>query len=88
MLRNTIKCNIDYGYSIGVNRNGCITLKIWLSSLFASDVHELLLHLLRIKHLYYQLLNRYYLVPLKLNKLKYKWYKYYNQSKKGTIKIN
>lgn len=88
VLRNTIKCNIDYGYSIGVNRNGCITLKVWLSSFFSSDVHELLLHLLRIKYLYYQLLNRYYLVPFKLNKLKYKEYKYSNQNKKGIVKIN
>ena len=88
MLRNTIKSNIDYGYSTGVNRNGCITLKVWLSSFFSSDVHELLLHLLRIKYLYYQLINRYYLVPSKLNRLKYKWYKYSNQIKKGTIRIN
>ena len=88
MLRNTIKSNIDYGYSTGINRNGCITLKVWLSSFFSSDVHELLLHLLRIKYLYYQLLNRYYLVPSKLNRLKYKWYKYSNQIKKGTIRIN
>jgi hypothetical protein len=28
MLRNTIKSNIDYGYSTGINRNGCITLKV------------------------------------------------------------
>jgi hypothetical protein len=88
MLRNTIKSNIDYGYSTGINRNGCITLKVWLSSFFSSDVHELLLHLLRIKYLYYQLLNRYYLVPSKLNRLRYKWYKYSNQVRKGTIRIN
>ena len=88
VLRNTIKCNIDYSSSIGVNRNGCITLKVWLSSFFSSDVHELLLHLLRLKYLYYQLLNRYYIVPSKLNRLKYKWYKYSNQVKKGVIKIN
>ena len=28
ILRNTIKSNIDYAYSVGVNRNGCITLKV------------------------------------------------------------
>jgi hypothetical protein len=28
VLRNTIKCNIDYGFSKGINRNGCITLKV------------------------------------------------------------
>jgi hypothetical protein len=88
VLRNTIKCNIDYGFSKGINRNGCITLKVWLSSFFSSDIHELLLHLLRLKYLYYQLLNRYYIVPSKLNKLKYKKYKHFDQYKKGNININ
>jgi hypothetical protein len=27
-LRNTLKANIDYSYSVGVNRNGSISLKI------------------------------------------------------------
>lgn len=88
VLRNTIKCNIDYGFSKGINRNGCITLKVWLSSFFSSDIHELLLHLLRLKYLYYQLINRYYIVPSKLNILKYRKYKYFDQYKKGIIKIN
>ena len=71
MLRNTIKSNIDYANSVGINRNGCLSLKVWLSSLFTSDVHELLLHLLRIKYLYSQLVNRYYMVPYQLANLKY-----------------
>jgi hypothetical protein len=71
MLRNTIKSNIDYANSVGINRNGCLSLKVWLSSLFTSDVHELLLHLLRIKYLHSQLVNRYYMVPYQLANLKY-----------------
>ena len=73
ILRNTIKSNIDYAYSVGVNRNGCITLKIWLSSLFSSDVHELLLYLVRIKYLYNQLISRYYLVHSKFANLSNNW---------------
>lgn len=86
VLRNTIKSNIDYGYSVGVNRNGCITLKIWLSSLFSSDIHELLLHLLRVKYLYTQLINRFYLVHSKLASLKYKWLLYHGNDNVFYIK--
>jgi hypothetical protein len=46
-------------------------LKIWISSLFSNDVHELLLYLLRIKNLYFELVNRYYLVYSKFASLKY-----------------
>ena len=42
-----------------------------MSSLFSSDVHELLLYLLRIKNLYLELVNRYYLVYSKFANLKY-----------------
>jgi hypothetical protein len=69
IIRNTIKLNIDYAYSVGVNRNGCITLKVWLSSLFSSDECELLLYLVRIKYLYNQLVNRYYIVHSKFANL-------------------
>ena len=72
-LRNTIKSNIDYDYNVGVNRNGCITLKVWLSSLFSSDVHELLLYLVRVKYLYNQLISRYYLVHSKYANLNNNW---------------
>ena len=78
ILRNTIKSNIDYAYSVGVNRNGCITLKIWLSSLFSSDMQELLLYLMGIKYLYNQLISRYYIVPSKFVNINYNWLLHYN----------
>ena len=71
LLRGTIKSNVDYNYYTSKSNNGSITLKIWMSSLFSSDVHELLLYLLRIKNLYLELVNRYYLVYSKFANLKY-----------------
>jgi ABC-type polysaccharide transport system permease subunit len=41
-----------------------------MSSLFTNDIHELLLYLLRIKNLYIELVNRYYLVYSKFANLK------------------
>jgi hypothetical protein len=60
-----IKSNIDYSYSWGITRNGCLSLKIWISSLFSVDLRELLLHLMKIKNLYYYIINRYYVVENK-----------------------
>ena len=37
-----------------------------MSSLISSDIHELLLHILRIKDLYFQVINRYYIVDSNL----------------------
>jgi len=71
LLRGTIKSNIDYAYYTSKSNNGSITLKIWMSSLFSSDIHELLLYLLRIKNLYFELVSRYYLVYSKFSNLKY-----------------
>ena len=65
-LTGKIKSNIDYSYGWGITRNGCLSLKIWISSLFSVDLRELLLHLVRIKYLYYYLINRYYTVETKL----------------------
>jgi hypothetical protein len=73
ILRNTVRSNIDYAYNVGINKNGCITLKVWLSSLFSSDLHELLLFLVRIKYLYDQLINRYYLAHSKFIKFDNNW---------------
>jgi len=70
VLRGTIKSNIDYSFYTSKSNNGSITLKIWMSSLFSSDIHELLLYLLRIKNLYFELVNRYYLVSSKFSNLK------------------
>ena len=70
ILRGTIKSNIDYDYYTSKSNNGSITLKIWMSSLLSNDIHELLLYLLRVKNLYFELVNRYYLVYSKFAKLK------------------
>jgi hypothetical protein len=71
ILRGTIKSNIDYDFYTSKSNNGSITLKIWMSSLFSSDIHELLLYFLRIKNLYFELVNRHYLVYSKFSNLKY-----------------
>jgi len=65
-LRGYIKSNIDYTKAISKSKNGSISLKIWMSSLISSDIHELLLHILRIKDLYFQVINRYYIVDSNL----------------------
>ena len=41
--------------------------------MFSSDVHELLLYLVRIKYLYNQLISRYYLVHSKFANLSNNW---------------
>jgi hypothetical protein len=61
-LRGYLRSNIDYAFSISKSKNGSISFKVWISSVLSTDVHELLLHLVRIKTLYYQLVNRYFVV--------------------------
>jgi hypothetical protein len=41
-----------------------------MSSVISTDVHELLLHLVKIKFLYSQLVNRYYAVNPLINRVK------------------
>jgi len=65
-LRGYVKSNIDYALSISNTKNGSISFKVWISSLISSDVHELLLHLIQVKDLYTQLVDRYYKVNSKL----------------------
>lgn len=69
-----IRSNIDYSCAWGITRNGCLSLKIWISSLFSVDLRELLLHLIKIKHLYYQLINRYYVIETKLVNINNNYY--------------
>jgi hypothetical protein len=71
--RGQIKSNIDYSYSVSKTRNGAVSFKVWISSLVSTDVHELLLHLVRIKDLYTQLINRYYVVNSRLAKIKHNY---------------
>jgi hypothetical protein len=62
-LRGYLKSHIESSLSVSKSRNGSVSLKVWISSILSVDVHELLLHLVRVKSLYSQLINRYYLVP-------------------------
>lgn len=61
-LRGYLKSHTESSMSISKSRNGSVSVKVWISSTLSVDVHELLLHLVRIKDLYSQLVNRYYLV--------------------------
>jgi len=72
-LRGYLKSHIQSSISISKGRNGSVSLKVWISSTLSVDVHELLLHLVRIKELYYQLINRYYLVNKNLFVSQKKW---------------
>lgn len=68
--KNYIKSNIDYTRAISKSKNGSISLKIWISSIISSDIHELLLHLLHIKNLYIQIINRYYIIDVNFLNIK------------------
>ena len=66
--RGYLRSNIDYAFGVSKSKNGSISFKVWLASLFSSDIHELLLYLVQIKDLYTQLVNRYYLVNYYMDK--------------------
>jgi len=89
-LRGYLKSHTESSISISKSRNGSVSLKVWISSRLSVDVHELLLHLVRIKGLYYQLVNRYYLIKKSLivcKKKKYnKWINIDNEKKRLWIK--
>jgi hypothetical protein len=59
-IRGQYKSHIDYALNIGKGINGAVSFKVWLYSTISADVHELLLHLVQIKTLYTQLINRSY----------------------------
>ena len=61
-LRGQMKYNIDYSQYTSKNINGAITLKVWISSRLSTDLRELLLHLVKIKYIYSQLIYRMYIV--------------------------
>jgi hypothetical protein len=65
-----MKSNIDYALKTSKSINGAVSLKVWMSSRISRDCQELLLDLVRIKNLYSQLINKYYIVPSLLLKLK------------------
>lgn len=72
-IRGQMKSNVDFSYSVSKTKNGAVSFKVWISSLVSTDVHELLLHLVRIKNLYTQLINRYYIVNSRLAKIKHNY---------------
>lgn len=85
-IKGYIKSNIDYTKAISKSKNGSISLKIWMSSIISSDVHELLLHLLHIKSLYLQIINKYYFVDN--NFINIKNYYSFNTVKNITKNLN
>ena len=70
-LRGYLKSNIDYAIKVSKSQNGAISFKVWMSSVISTDMHELLLHLVHIKLLYHQLVNKYYIVDSYLKLFKY-----------------
>jgi len=69
-LRGYLKPNVDFAIKISKTKNGAVSLKVWMSSIFSSDLRELLLHLVKIKSLYSQLINRFYFVKPYVNYIK------------------
>jgi len=69
-IRGYLKSNIDYAFKVSKGRNGAVSFKVWISSVISTDLHELLLHLVRIKDLYTQLMNRYYIIHRGFNYIK------------------
>jgi hypothetical protein len=65
-IRGQYKSHIDYALNIGKGINGAVSFKVWLYSTISADVHELLLHLVQIKTLYNQLINRSYPTYMRL----------------------
>jgi hypothetical protein len=65
-----MKPNVDYAFKVSKSKNGALSLKVWISSIFSTDLRELLLHLVRIKFLYSQLINRFYVVNPYFNYIK------------------
>ena len=69
-IRGYLRSNIDYAIKEAKSQNGSISLKIWMSSIISTDLHELLLHLVKIKYLYNELINRYYNINPYINTIK------------------
>jgi len=61
-IRGYLKSNIDFALKVSKSKNGALSLKVWISSVFSTDLRELLLHLVKIKYIYSQLINRFYIV--------------------------
>jgi len=59
-LRGYLKSQTQYSSTWDKSKNGVVSIKIWITSMVAADILELLLHLVRIKDLYSQLLHRYF----------------------------
>lgn len=80
-IRGYLKAQTQFGSSISKSKNGTVSVKIWISSLIAVDVLELLLHLVRIKDLYSQLLHRYFSKKSYIIKKKNKFIKVIQKNK-------
>lgn len=80
-LRGYLKSQIDSSISVSKTRNGAVSIRVWISSTLSVDIHELLLHLVRIKSLYSQLLYRIYFIKSNMKNRKNKKEKLNNKRK-------
>jgi hypothetical protein len=88
-IRGEMKCHYDYAMSTSKSKSGALSVKVWITSKLTYDIQELLLHLLDIKNLYLQLVNRFYNVPFifktpskNIKRNKFLFYKSYLINKK------
>lgn len=68
-INGNLPSHLNYAYQKIITQSGILTIKLWLNNTFSSDLQELLLHLSQIKSLYFELLNRSYVVSQKYGKL-------------------
>jgi len=61
-IRGDMKSTYDYSKTISKSISGALSVKVWMTSKISVDIQELLMLLVDIKHLYTQLLNKYFLV--------------------------
>ena len=71
-IRGYLKPHISHWKTTGISSRGAASFSVWISSYMSVDVQELLLHLVGIKELYNEIINKHYkvrnpLLPIKNN---------------------
>lgn len=61
-IRGDMKSSYDYSKTVSKSISGALSVKVWMTSKISVDIQELLMVLVDIKHLYSQLLNKYFIV--------------------------
>jgi hypothetical protein len=61
-IRGDMKSSYDYYKTVSKSISGALSVKVWMTSKISVDIQELLMLLVDIKHLYSQLLNKYFIV--------------------------